>query len=475
MAIVVRCAKVPTLALCAVLAPALAGGADWNEQQLATAGALRDRALSGTSAYEHVTSLVTEIGPRSAGSSGDPAAVRWALNKLGSLGFSNVRSQDVLVPRWVRGHAEVTLAGPVPQSLVAVALGGSVGTSEDGIEAQVLEVASLDALNALPAATVGGKIVFINQRMERTRDGAGYGATVKNRTEGPSAAGHLGAAAVLIRSVGTSDERHAHTGTTRYRVDAPRIPALALSNPDADQLARWLKPGKPVRLRVKSTARELPATWSANVIGEIPGTERANEIVLLGAHLDSWDLGQGAIDDGAGVAIVIEAARLIGRLERKPARTVRVVLFANEEFGLSGANEYARLIGDEAARHVLAIEADLGAGAVWRVQSKVEPAAVPAVDAIREALKPLALEAGENEAHGGSDIGPLRALGVPILDLSQDATHYFDVHHTVNDTLAQIDGKTLNQVVAAYAVAAYMAASKSGDFGRLAAEEKEQR
>jgi hypothetical protein len=473
MSIVVRCVKVPALALCAVLAPVAAAGADWNEQQLATAAALRDRALSGTAAYEHVTSLVTEVGPRSAGSSGDAAAVRWALNKLGSLGFSNVRTQDVLVPRWVRGHAEVTLAGPVPQPLVAVALGGSVGTSDEGVEAQVLEVASLDALNALPAATVGGKIVFINQRMERTRDGSGYGATVKIRTEGPSAAGQLGAVAVLIRSVGTSDERHAHTGTTRYRVDAPRIPALALSNPDADQLARWLKPGKPVRLRVKSTARELPSSWSANVIGEIPGTDRANEIVLLGAHLDSWDLGQGAIDDAAGVAIVMEAARLIGRLERKPSRTVRVVLFANEEFGLSGANEYARLVGDEATRHVLAAEADIGAGAVWRVQSAVAPAAVPAVDAIREALKPLALEAGGNDAHGGSDLGPLRALGVPILDLSQDATTYFDNHHTVNDTLPLVDGKTLNQVVAAYAVAAYMAASKTGDFGRLPPDEKE--
>ena len=467
MSIVVRCVKVPTLALCAVLAPALAGGADWSEQQLATAGALRDRALSGTSAYDHVSSLVTEVGPRSAGSSGDAAAVRWALNKLASLGFSKVRTQDVLVPRWVRGNAEVTLAGSTPQSLVAVALGGSVGTSDEGVEAQVVEVASLDALNALPATTVGGKIVFINQRMERTRDGSGYGAAVRNRGEGPSAAGNLGAVALLIRSIGTSDQRHAHTGSINYRVDAPRIPALALSNPDADQLARWLKPGKPVRVRVKSTSRELPATWSANVIGEIPGAERANEIVLLGAHLDSWDLGQGAIDDGAGVAIVIEAARLIGRLERKPARTVRVVLFANEEFGLSGAREYARLVGDEAARHVIAAEADLGAGAVWRIQSQVAPDAVPAVDAIREALKPLALEAGSNEGRGGSDLGPLRALGVPILDLSQDATNYFDVHHTTNDTLAQIDAKTLNQVVAAYAVAAYMAASKNGDFGRV--------
>jgi Zn-dependent M28 family amino/carboxypeptidase len=395
--------------------------------------------------------------------------VRWALNKLGGLGFSKVRSQDVLVPRWVRGTAEVTLAGSPPQSLVAVALGGSVGTSDEGVEAQVVEVASLDALNALPATTVGGKIVFINQRMERTRDGSGYGAAVRNRSEGPSAAGNLGAVALLIRSIGTSDQRHAHTGSINYRVDAPRIPALALSNPDADQLARWLKPGKPVRVRVKSTSRELPATWSANVLGEIPGAERANEIVLLGAHLDSWDLGQGAIDDGAGVAIVIEAARLIGRLERKPARTIRVVLFANEEFGLSGAREYARVVGDEAARHVIAAEADLGAGAVWRIQSQVAPDAIPAVDAIREALKPLALEAGSNEGRGGSDLGPLRALGVPILDLSQDATNYFDVHHTTNDTLAQIDAKTLNQVVAAYAVAAYMAASKNGDFGRVEA------
>ena len=249
----------------------------------------------------------------------------------------------------------------------------------------------------------------------------------------------------------------------------PRIPALALSNPDADQLARWLKPGKPVRLRVKSTARELPATWSANVIGEIPGTERANEIVLLGAHLDSWDLGQGAIDDGAGVAIVVEAARLIGRLERKPARTVRVVLFANEEFGLVGRE------GICAAGRRRGSTPRAGCGGRFRRRRRVAHpvaggarAAVPAVDAIREALKPLALEPGSNEARGGSDLGPLRALGVPILDLSQDATNYFDVHHTVNDTLAKVDAKTLNQVVAAYAVAAYMAASKNGDFGRLA-------
>jgi carboxypeptidase Q len=296
------------------------------------------------------------------------------------------------------------------------------------------------------------------------------------RRSGASEAAKKGAVASLIRSVGTSDARFAHTGAMRYadETGAPRIPAAALAIPDAELLRRSFARG-PVRMKLELQNRSLEETESANVIGEVPGIAHPDQVVLLGAHLDSWDLGQGAIDDGAGVAIVVEAARLIGKLERKPARTVRLVLFANEEFGLSGANEYARLVGDEAARHVLAAEADLGAGAVWRVQSLVPPGAVPAIDAIREVLKPLALESGGNEAHGGSDIGPLRALGVPILDLSQDATNYFDVHHTLDDTLAQIDAKTLNQVVAAYAVAAYMAASKNGDFGRLAAEEKEQR
>lgn len=444
--------------------------ADWTEADLAAAAALRDKAASGTLAFEHVSSLVTDVGPRLAGSAGDAAAVRWALNKLASLGFSNVRSQDVLVPHWVRGTAEAQIVAPFPQTMVTLSLGGSVGTPEEGIEANVLGVASLDALAALPASTVAGKIVFIDERMTRTRDGSGYGATVKNRVQGPSTAGNLGASALLIRSVGTSNNRIAHTGSLVYRSDAPRIPALSLSNPDADVLARQLKSGKAVRMRLRSTARELPPAWSANVIGEIPGRGRPNEIVLLGAHLDSWDPGQGAIDDGAGVAIVTEAARLISKLDRPPARTLRVVLFANEEFGLSGAKEYTRLAGEEISRHVLAFEADMGAGPVWRLQSRVADAALPAIGEMLRSLAPLQVEAGNNTAQGGSDIRPLSNAGVPILDLTLDATNYFDVHHTVNDTLAQIDPKTLDQAVAAYAVAAYLAATKEGDFGRLPAE-----
>lgn len=467
MPIVLRRAAAPLVVLCASLAPLHAAPAEWTAQQLATAGALRDRALSGSAAFDHASSLVTEIGPRFAGSSADAAAVRWALNKLGSLGFSNVRTQDVLVPRWVRGSAEAMIMGSSPQPLVAVALGGSIGTPEEGIDAQVVEVPSVDALASLAAGSMTGKIVFINQRMERTRDGSGYGAAVRNRRDGASAAASLGAVGLVIRSIGTSDERVAHTGSMTYRVDAPRIPAFAISNPDADQLARHIKGGKPVRLRLKSTARELPPGWSANVIGEIPGTDKANEIVLLGAHLDSWDLGHGALDDAAGVAIVVEAARLIARLDRKPSRTVRVVLFANEEFGLSGASQYASSMGDETARHVIAMEADLGAGPVWRIQSRVAPEAADSIATIVDALKPLAIEAGNNEARGGPDLGPIRDLGVPVLELAHDATNYFDVHHTVSDTLAKIDPKVLNETVAAYAAAAYLAASKPDTFGRL--------
>ncbi|WP_331611005.1 M20/M25/M40 family metallo-hydrolase [Povalibacter sp.] len=441
--------------------------ADWSEGDLDLAATLRDRATEGTRAYEHVSSLVTEVGPRFAGSAGDTAAVRWALNTLGTLGFSQVRTQDVLVPRWVRGTAEVSILAPFPQPLVAVALGGSVGTAEEGIEASVVRVESLDALKALSADAVKGRIVFIDQRMERTRDASGYGATVAIRSQGPSIAADLGAVALVIRSVGTSPDRIAHTGGLTYRADAPRIPAFAVSNPDADLLARQVNAGKPVRLHLHSTARELPPAWSANVIGEIPGGERADEVVLLGAHLDSWDVGPGAVDDGAGVAIVMEAARLIGRLGRKPARTIRVVLFANEEFGLSGAREYARQIGEEMNRHVVAFEADLGQGPVWRLDSRVAPEALPAISQMLKVLQPLNLESGMNTASGGADLRPLREAGVPVLDLSLDATNYFDIHHTANDTLAKIDARTLDQSVAAFAVTAWLAATKQGDFGRL--------
>jgi carboxypeptidase Q len=435
--------------------------------ELKAAAALRDRALKGTGAWDNVASLATEIGPRLAGSEGERAAVAWALDRLKAAGFSNVRTQDVMVPQWIRGSIAVEITEPWPQHLVAVALGGSVGTPEEGIEADVVQVPDLEALRALNRSQIEGRIVFINRRTERTRDGRGYGQAVRGRTEGATVASQLGARAIVIRSIGTDSERFAHTGSVRYTLDAPRIPAVALAAPDADLLERQIANGKPVRLALRLSARDLHQVRSANVIGELPGTGAPDEIVLLGAHLDSWDLGTGALDDGAGVAIVMEAVRLVREMKLTPRRTLRVVLFANEEFGLSGANAYANQPSEALARHVLAFEADLGAGPVWRIDSRVADAALPTIQAIASVLKPMGIEVGGNTSDGGSDLGPLRRQGVPVLNLQHDATRYFDYHHTINDTLDKVDRKVIDQAVAAYAVAAYLAASANGDFGRL--------
>lgn len=446
---------------------AFADSPPFTSADLAAAATLRDRALKGTEAWETVAALSTEIGHRLAGSEGERAAVAWALDKLKAAGFANVRTQEVLVPHWIRGSIEVAITEPWPQTLVAVALGGSVGTPDEGIEADVVQVPDLDALKALNRGQVEGRIVFINRRTERTRDGRGYGQAVRGRTEGANAAAQLGARAIVIRSIGTDNHRFGHTGTVRYTIDAARIPAVALANPDADLLERQVAAGNPVRLSIKLSSRDLPQVRSANVIGELPGTGAPQEIVLLGAHLDSWDLGTGALDDGAGVAIVIEAVRLVREMKLTPRRTLRVVLFANEEFGLSGANAYADQTPEEISRHVIAMEADLGAGPVWRIDSRVVDATLPAVQAIAGVLKPMGIERGGNTSDGGADIGALRRQGVPVLSLQHDATHYFDVHHTLNDTLDKVDRQALDQTVAAYAVAAYLAANANGDFGRL--------
>jgi Zn-dependent M28 family amino/carboxypeptidase len=323
-------------------------------------------------------------------------------------------------------------------------------------------------LTALPAGSVKDKIVFFSNRMERTRDGSGYGTAVRVRAGGPSAAAALGAVGVVIRSISTSDSRFPHTGAIRYTTTAPRIPALAISNPDADALVRQFASGQPVKLRIRSSSRDLPPMRSANVVGEIPGTDLADQIVILGAHLDSWDPGVGALDDGAGVAIMMGVANLIKGLDVKPRRTIRVVLFANEEFGTSGSLSYVAANEADASNHVLGFEADFGAGPVWRLSSRVSPAQVTVVDQIFRALAPLKLERGNNEAGGGADLEGLSKLGMPILDPTLDGTQYFDVHHTANDTLAQVDPKALRQSLAAYAATVWLGAQYSGTWERVA-------
>jgi Zn-dependent M28 family amino/carboxypeptidase len=434
---------------------------------LREAQAIRERALQANDAWRIVEELTQKIGPRLAGSAGDKAAVAWAGDMLSGLGLANVRREPVEVPHWDRGSLSVRIDSSYPQPLTATSLGGSQGTAEEGLSAQVVRFASVDELREAGSDTLAGKIAFVDKVMKRHRDGSGYGENVIARGCGPELAANRGAVAAVIRSVGTSVHRMPHTGGMSIGGKTAGIPAIALANADADILAYQLSLGEPVSLSVHSTARDLPPEMSANVIGEIPGSDKADEIVILGAHLDSWDLGTGAIDDGAGVAIVSAAAKILLDAGVKPRRTIRVVLFANEEFGLSGALAYAKAHAGRIDNHVLGMEADFGAGAVWQVSSGVAESALPVIDVLHQLLAPLGIERGDNESRGGADLMPLRAAGMPVLGLNQDGTHYFDYHHTPDDTLDKIDPAALTQNVAAYAVSAYVAAMTDEDFGRL--------
>ncbi len=440
---------------------------------LAAARVLRDRALTDDTGYEVLRSLTTEVGPRFAGSPGDARAVAWGVAKLKALGFQNVRAESVTVPHWIRGEARAEIVAPWPQPLVVVALGGSVATPPGGLEAEVVQVTSLDELKTVPPERVKGRIVYFARRMEKTRDASGYSSAVTMRGRGASEAAKLGAVASVIRSVGTSQNRIAHTGGQNLSEGVPPIPALALSNPDADMLEQQLATSRPVRMRLVNTSQWADSTRSANVIGEIPGGSLRDQIVLLGAHLDCWELGTGAHDDGAGVAIITAAARLIGEMRSRPRRTVRVVLFANEEFGLSGARAYARAHAGAIDRHMLGMESDLGAFRVWGMASRVPLDKLPLVHAIHSVIEPLGVQFMGNEASGGADVGPLRELGMPVVDLRTDAAPYFDLHHTANDTFDKVDPQLVRQNVAAYAVIAYLAAEAEGGFGRVPVPRKE--
>ncbi len=433
------------------------------EDLKATAVKLHQQALAGTHAYDIARSLTVEVGPRPAGSKAYDAAVEWGLRKMKELGFSNVHAEKTTVPHWVRGEESGAIVAPYPQPVHLAALGGSVGTPAAGIEAQVIEVPSLDAVAKLDPAQVKGKIVFYNVPMQRTKDISGYANAVPVRGAGASAAAKLGAVAVVIRSIGTDNNRTPHTGAMRYRDGVEKIPAAALSNPDADLLAAELASGKLVTFRLKLGAHVEPDVETASVVGDIPGREKPEEIVLLGGHLDSWDLGTGAIDDAAGIAITMETARRISELPRKPRRTIRVVLFANEEFGTNGARSYAEAHKGELDRHRMAGESDLGAGRVWRISSHVDPAKLPVV---ADLAKILGVEQGANDAGGGADLGPMSPARVPVISLSQDASAYFDYHHTANDTLDKIDPKDLDQNVASWVAVAYVIAEMPGDLGR---------
>ena len=408
--------------------------------------------------YAHVETLTDAAGPRLAGSPGDRLAVAWGVARMNELGFANVRAEPVTVRVWTRGVERAEVLSPVPQPLAIAALGGSVGTPEGGIEGELLRVESLEALAALDPAAAAGRIVFVDRRMARARDGHGYGDTVGVRFRAAVAAARAGASAVLIRSVGTDDTRFPHTGVMGYVDDVERIPAAAMSNADADVVGRWMAAGNPVRVRLTLGCHDDGESTSANVIGEVVGSEHPEEIVLLGAHLDSWDLGRGAVDDGAGVAIVMEAARQILGAALRPRRTVRVVLFANEENGGAGADAYASEHASELGAHVMALESDFGDGAVYALRTPVPLSSSPPWSRIARLLEPLGVTWEDEPAHGGSDLESMHeAGGVPLVDARQDGTRYFDLHHTANDIASQVDRASLDQAMRAVLTIAYAA------------------
>src|SRR5438067_184235 len=388
-------------------------------------------ALRDGVAYSRLQDLTDSVGPRLTGSPGAEAAVAWALQKFQEDGVS-AHTEPATVPHWVRGEERAELLpakGVAGLKLAVTALGGSPGTPSDGIEGDIVEVHTLAELQAL-GASAKGKIVFFNHAMS-TASGktTGYGAFVDLRTHGPAEAAKAGAAGAFVRSLATASFRSPHTGATDFAEGAPKVPAAAISTEDADLFHRLLAKGAQVRVKLWLGCKTLPDVQSANVVAEVRGREKPEEVVLLGAHLDSWDLAQGAIDDGAGAVIVMEAARLAAQLRPAPRRTIRVVLFMNEENGLAGGKAYAKAHAAEAPRHVAAASfVDGGAG--------------------------------------GADISPLGPLQVPFVSVRQDNTHYFDLHHSAADTFDKVDRDALSRTAAAVSWVAVSLAEMEGTLVR---------
>lgn len=432
-----------------------------------TAEQLRDKAMNDNTAYQIVESLTTEVGPRIAGSPADERGREWAIAKFKALGFDKVYTEQVTYPLWERRSEHAAIVAPFPQALDLIALGYSAGTPKGGLTAEVVRFDSLDALKKADPASVKGKIVYVDAHMQRHKDGADYAIGSGVRVGGPVIAAKMGAAGFLLRSAGTdANSRTPHTGVTGFTDPKEAIPAAALSNPDADQLTRILGYGKPVSVKLDLDVGFNGSYTGANVIGEVTGKKHPDQVIAIGGHLDSWDPGTGAIDDGAGVAIAMAAGKLIHDMPQRPDRTIRVIAFANEEMGLWGGRAYADKHAKEVSKFQLGTESDFGARKVWLMTASVKPEARGAIEQIAKVLAPIGVDYdAKKPGGGGSDLSQMHGKGMAALSLVQDGTDYFDYHHTANDTLDKIDPKELAQNVAVYAAFSYMAAQADGDFG----------
>ena len=437
-----------------------------SRESLAHAEMLRAQAMAGSNAMAIVTSLTTEVGPRLAGSEAEARARIWAINTLTEKGFANVRNETFEMDAWERHEEGAEIVAPYPQPLAVTALGGSVPTEDYGLSAKVALFDTLEDLKRAPEASLSGRIAYVGHAMQRTQDGSSYGYFNEARTAGPSIAAGKGAVGYLIRSVGTDSRRFPHTGSLRYKEEMPRIPALALSNPDADQLERIAGDGKAITVRIKVDSSEVPAAQSGNVIAEVVGREAPEEVVVIGAHLDSWDLGTGAVDDGAGVGITMAALELIKDSGLAPRRTIRLVLWGAEEVGLLGAYAYRDQHEGDLEQHVIGSESDFGGGRVWKVTADSQTKEGDALfGEIARLLAPIGVAPGsDDQPGGGPDLYPLIAAGVPTLRLHQDGRDYFDLHHTADDTVDKLDAASLDQNAAAFAVFAWLVADSNVSF-----------
>jgi carboxypeptidase Q len=423
----------------------------WLDAHRATAERLLKEAQADRFAWDRLAELTDTFGARLSGTDNLARAIDWAVDTMKKDGLENVRTERVMVPRWVRGAESLELLSPPKHVLPMLGLGGSVGTPPEGLDAEVLVVRTFDELNRR-GAEAKGKIVLFNAGF------TSYGQTNAYRTQGASAAARHGAVGSLVRAIGPVGLRTPHTGNMTYAEGVLRIPAAAISAEDADRLQRLADRGVPIRARLKMAARFEADVESFNVIGEIRGSEFPDDIVLVGGHFDSWDVGTGASDDGVGCIVTWEAARLMKKLGIRPRRTVRVVLFTNEENGLRGANAYRDAHLQEAPQHVLAIESDSGVFAPSRLGFTGSDAATKMMMEIGTLLAPLGLQS-IGGGGGGADIGPIAAAGkVPMLAYQGDATRYFTIHHTPADTIDRIAPEEVSKAAAALAVVTYVVA-----------------
>ena len=427
---------------------------------------LVERALASHVAYDHAVRLADEVGARMAGTPAADRGVAWTVKALGALGVP-AHTEPVPLRAWARGPADrVELVAPYTHTLAALALGHSPATSAQGITAEIVEVRSTAELVEL-GDKVRGKIVFYGEAMKRSEGFDEYVRVGPMRFRGAVQAARLGAVGVLIRSVGTGSHRQPHTGCTFYDPEVPPIPFASIAAEDASLLHRALL-GGPARVHMQLGGGVQAPVTSANVVAEVRGRERPDEIVLVGAHLDSWDVGDGAIDDGAGVGIAMQTLALAKAA--RPKRTVRMVLFMNEECGLDGARTYAQAHAAELGSYVVALEADAGAGGPLRWSATGDEKSRLLVEKLASRLGSLVKPTVELTDDAGADLGPLRAAGVPAVDLHQDMSDYFEWHHTAGDTADKIDPVAFGRTAAAFSAMVVELADSDERLTRTVAE-----